>query len=54
MAMDVPASDDTLPVPSSVGIDVPGRKMSRAGNWIKPPPPTMESINPARKAKKQR
>jgi len=41
-------------VPKAVGIGNPGKKSSTAGNWISPPPPTIESKNPAMNAAPQR
>ena len=48
-AMDVPARDPILLVPKIVNTGVWGRLIKSAGNWINPSPPTMESINPAKK-----
>jgi hypothetical protein len=38
-------------VPIIVGIENCGKKINNAGSWIIPPPPTIESTNPAEKAK---
>ena len=32
---------------NNVGIDVLGKLINNAGNWISPPPPTTASIKPA-------
>ena len=50
-AIEVPESAAILFVPKMVGSGALGKVTSKAGSWIKPPPPTTESIKPAIKAR---
>ena len=45
--MDVPAKAAILLVPNKTGNGIFGNVIKRNGVWIKPPPPTTASINPA-------
>jgi hypothetical protein len=40
-------------VPRIVAIGNPGKRMSIAGSWMRPPPPTTESMYPASNEKAQ-
>src|SRR5689334_13472412 len=47
----VPHTEDTSSVPRiAAGAASAGRPISRAGSWIRPPPPTTASTQPAAKA----
>src|SRR5690606_30933241 len=46
----VPHTEESLFVPYSVAGGVSGSRFSRAGSWIRPPPPTAASTAPAKKA----
>ena len=46
----LPKSAAVLFVPKATGMERPGRQINTAGNWISPPPPTIESKNPAQNA----
>jgi hypothetical protein len=50
-AKDVPAMEASLFVPRRFATGTWGRKISKAGSWMSPPPPATESMKPARKAK---
>jgi hypothetical protein len=45
----VPNIDDNLLVPSTSAVSDFGKPINKAGSWIKPPPPAIESIKPAKK-----
>ncbi len=45
--------DASLLVPKSIGTERWGRNTKSAGSCMRPPPPAMESMKPARKAKTQ-
>jgi len=50
-AIDVPAIEANLLVPKSIATGSWGMKMKSAGSCMRPPPPAMESMKPAIKAK---
>ena len=50
----LPKSAAVLFVPKATGMERPGRQINTAGNWISPPPPTIESKKPAKNAATQR
>ena len=47
-AVVVPKTEANLFVPSTVTVSVFGRPISKAGSCINPPPPAIESTNPAK------
>ena len=48
-AVVVPNIDDNLLVPSTSAVSELGKPINKAGSWINPPPPAIESIKPAKK-----
>ena len=53
-ANEVPHTEAILLVPNKVAAGAVGNALSRAGIWIRPPPPTAASIRPAQKAREHR
>jgi hypothetical protein len=51
-AKDVPVNAGIFKVPITVATAYCGNSTRAAGVWISPPPPTIESTKPAKKAKK--
>ncbi len=47
-AVVVPNTAESLFVPKTSAVPDLGKPISKAGNWINPPPPAIESTNPAK------